>query len=86
LRHDEVKGFGFVVPDSGGKSVFVHVSALGSRVTDLSAGARVTYDVTEGDKGSNAHNVQQVRGARQALNGPRRVAPPRSVQRAGARR
>ncbi len=61
--YDEVKGFGFVAPDSGGGDVFVHVSALGSGLTELSEGDRVTYDVVEGDKGPNARNVQLARGA-----------------------
>ena len=61
--YDDTKGFGFVAPDSGGEDVFVHVSALGSGLTELSEGARVTFDVVEGDKGPNARNVQLVRGS-----------------------
>ncbi|RXR25268.1 cold-shock protein [Oerskovia turbata] len=61
--YDEVKGFGFVAPDSGGGDVFVHVSALGSGLTELSEGDRVTYDVVDGDKGPNARNVQLARGS-----------------------
>ncbi|MBN0041827.1 cold shock domain-containing protein [Cellulosimicrobium cellulans] len=61
--YDDVKGFGFIVPDGGGDDVFVHVSALGHGLTELAEGARVTYDVVEGDKGPNARNVQLVRGA-----------------------
>ncbi|MBE9941152.1 cold-shock protein, partial [Cellulosimicrobium cellulans] len=56
--YDDVKGFGFVAPDGGGDDVFVHVSALGRGLTELAEGARVTYDVVEGDKGPNARNVQ----------------------------
>lgn len=59
---DAVKGFGFVTPDSGGEDVFVHVRALAPGLTDLAEGARVTYDVVEGDKGPNARRVQLVRG------------------------
>jgi CspA family cold shock protein len=61
--YDDVKGFGFVAPDSGGDDVFVHVSALGSGLTELSEGDRVTYDVVAGDKGPNARNVQLARGS-----------------------
>ncbi|MCF4123252.1 cold shock domain-containing protein [Antribacter sp. KLBMP9083] len=61
--YDDIKGFGFVAPDSGGEDVFVHVSALGSGLTELSEGARVTYDVVDGDKGPNARNVQLVHGS-----------------------
>lgn len=61
--YDDVKGFGFVAPDGGGDDVFVHVSALGRGLTELAEGARVTYDVVEGDKGPNARNVQLVGGS-----------------------
>ncbi|MBE1878463.1 cold-shock protein [Myceligenerans pegani] len=61
--YDDAKGFGFIAPDSGGEDVFVHVSALGPGLAELSEGARVTYDVVEGDKGPNARNVQLVRGS-----------------------
>lgn len=71
--YDEVKGFGFVAPDGGGDDVFVHVSALGRGLTELAEGARVTYDVVEGDKGPNARNVQLVGGS--GRPGPDRGRP-----------
>ena len=49
--YDDTKGFGFVARDSGGEDVFVHVNALGRGLTELSEGARVTFDVVDGDKG-----------------------------------
>ncbi|WP_322645572.1 cold-shock protein [Oerskovia flava] len=61
--YEDAKGFGFIAPDAGGADVFVHVKALGSGLTELSEGARVTYDVVDGDKGPNARNVQLVRGS-----------------------
>ncbi|WP_308016359.1 cold-shock protein [Cellulosimicrobium marinum] len=61
--YDDTKGFGFVVPDAGGGDVFVHVSELGGGLTELSEGARVTFEVVAGDKGPNARNVRLVRGA-----------------------
>ncbi|GAA1728894.1 cold shock domain-containing protein [Isoptericola hypogeus] len=61
--YDDVKGFGFIAPDAGGEDVFVHVKALGGGLTELAEGARVTYDVVDGDKGPNARNVRLVRGS-----------------------
>jgi CspA family cold shock protein len=61
--YDEVKGFGFIAPDSGGEDVFVHVKELGRGLTELSEGDRVTYDVASGDKGPLARSVQLVGGA-----------------------
>jgi CspA family cold shock protein len=61
--YDADKGFGFVVPDSGGEDVFVHVRALAGGLTELSEGDRVTYDVASGDRGLQARDVQLVRGS-----------------------
>nr|WP_216645432.1 cold shock domain-containing protein [Isoptericola halotolerans] len=61
--YDEVKGFGFIAPEAGGGDIFVHVKALSGGLTELAEGARVTYDVVEGDKGPNARNVRLVRGS-----------------------
>lgn len=70
--YDDTKGFGFIAPDAGGEDVFVHVSALGRGLTELSEGARVRYDVVDGDRGPNARDVQLVRGS-----GPARAASDR---------
>lgn len=49
------KGFGFVAVESGGKDVFIHISALQrSGLTGLSEGQRVNMDVREGRKGPEA--------------------------------
>lgn len=61
---DDTKGFGFIAPNSGGPDIFVHVKALGSGLTELDEGARVKYEVVEGDKGPNARNVQVVGGTK----------------------
>ena len=43
---NSTKGFGFIAPDSGGKDVFVHISALErSGHTSLKDDQKVTFDV-----------------------------------------
>jgi CspA family cold shock protein len=54
---NESKGFGFIVPDDGGKDVFVHANGLNQ---DIYEGDKVTYDVEDGRKGPAAVNVEVV--------------------------
>ena len=51
---NEEKGFGFIVPDEGGKDIFVHSNGLNDSIHE---GDKVTYEVEEGQKGLNAVNV-----------------------------
>ena len=44
--YNETKGYGFIQPDSGGKDVFVHASALErAGMRGLREGQKVSYDV-----------------------------------------
>ncbi|QGX40451.1 cold-shock protein [Permianibacter aggregans] len=55
---NESKGFGFITPDGGGDDVFAHFSAIqvkGFKV--LREGQKVTFDITQGQKGKQASNI-----------------------------
>ena len=55
------KGFGFITPDEGGKDVFVHFRAInGTGRKTLVEGQKVTFEVTEGQKGPQASNIRSV--------------------------
>jgi CspA family cold shock protein len=46
------KGFGFIAPETGGKDVFVHISAVErAGLTGLADDQKVTYDVETGRDG-----------------------------------
>ena len=46
------KGYGFIAPDSGGKDIFVHVSAVErAGLTGLADNQKVSYDLREGRDG-----------------------------------
>jgi CspA family cold shock protein len=52
---NNVKGFGFINPDEGGKDVFVHQTGL---IDEITEGDKVSYEVVEGPKGLSATNVK----------------------------
>lgn len=57
---NESKGFGFLQQDNGG-DVFVHFSAIvGTGYKTLAEGQRVQFEVTQGQKGPQASNVQVI--------------------------
>ena len=58
---NDQKGYGFITPDEGGKDVFVHHSSIaGDGFKTLAEGAKVEFEVAEGQKGPEAKNVVTV--------------------------
>jgi CspA family cold shock protein len=52
------KGFGFIAPEDGSADVFVHFSAIASSgYRSLEENQKVSFDVTQGQKGPQAENV-----------------------------
>jgi CspA family cold shock protein len=63
-RYSEVwfnatKGYGFIQPDTGGKDVFVHISAVErAGLSSLNEGAKVSYEVTSNRGKESAENLR----------------------------
>lgn len=52
------KGFGFITPDGGGEDLFVHQSQIQtSGYRELQEGQRVSFEITQGQKGLQASLV-----------------------------
>lgn len=52
--YSPTKGFGFIQPDSGGKDVFVHVSAVTKAGVNIAEGTRLSFEVERGKDGRSA--------------------------------
>lgn len=58
---NDEKGFGFITRDDGEKDVFCHHSAInGEGFKTLAEGARVEFDVVDGQKGPAAANLDVI--------------------------
>ena len=53
------KGFGFIQPDSGGKDVFVHISAVErAGLNTLNEGVKVSYEEMSNRGKTSAENLR----------------------------
>ena len=81
LRFDEIRGYGFIAPDSGGEDVFLHANALLAEKHQYHPGVPVEFDVIEGERGLKATAVRVVRGK----TAPAPIPAPASASALGAK-
>ena len=56
---NDAKGFGFVTPDDGSEDLFAHFSSINMNGFEtLTEGQKVRFDITPGQKGKQASNIQ----------------------------
>ena len=61
--YNETKGYGFIQPDSGGKDVFVHASALErAGMRGLAEGQKISYEV-EADRRTGKESATSLQKA-----------------------
>ncbi|GAB2903286.1 cold-shock protein [Neomicrococcus lactis] len=55
------KGYGFIAPDDNSADVFAHYSAIQSKgFRALEEGQRVEFEITDGQKGPQAVDIQAI--------------------------
>jgi CspA family cold shock protein len=58
---NDAKGFGFISRDQGGDDVFVHFRSIqSSGFKSLAEGQKVSFNVTQGQRGLQAEQVQVI--------------------------
>lgn len=56
---NDAKGYGFITPDGGGKDLFAHHSEIqGAGFKSLKEGQKVSFEITQGQKGPSATNIK----------------------------
>ena len=55
------KGYGFIAREDKEKDVFVHSSAAQAANLELNEGDELTFEITEGQKGPSAINLQKTK-------------------------
>jgi len=55
------KGYGFIAREDKEKDVFVHSSAAQAADLELNEGDELTFEITEGQKGPSATNLQKTK-------------------------
>jgi cold shock CspA family protein len=58
LSFDDIRGYGFIVPDGGGADVFVHANELRDEKSMFRPGTPVEFEVVDSGRGPKAYAVR----------------------------
>ncbi len=58
--YDEVKNYGFIALDGGGKDIFFHRSDIENIEQIIETGSRVEFEIGQGAKGPQAKGVRNI--------------------------
>jgi cold shock CspA family protein len=58
VRFDEIRGYGFIAPDSGGDDVFLHANDLEIDKSAARPGTKVSFETEDGPRGQFATTVR----------------------------
>lgn len=79
IRFDEVRGYGFIAPESGGEDVFMHVNDLRFDKRLVGQGVQVEFDIEEGDRGLKASGVGLINRVAERPSVPVATASPQRL-------
>ena len=58
VRFDDIRGYGFIAPDSGGDDVFLHANDLEIEKSAAQPGTKVSFETEDGPRGQFATTVR----------------------------
>ena len=69
VQFNQVRGYGFIAPDSGGDDVFLHAEEIKGLPEAALVGTRVEFQVIEGQRGLKAFDVKRIADDKPSSNG-----------------
>ena len=77
----KVKGYGFLEKEGGAQDIFVHYSSItGEGYKKLEQGEEVSFEITQGEKGTQATNVVRQKKPKEAKEGQTPAPVPAEAQ------
>ncbi len=61
--YNQGRGYGFIIPENGGKDVFIHVTSVKASkvVGPLNEGDKLSFEIEEGKRGPSAVKIVRLK-------------------------